>query len=158
MAALILLDASANKIGAVPPRRLSLTNLSAAMWGLATNLLWVVFFPLYLIRRPQLLKRAKESPQDERGVVWWLIGLAVLMLTFSAGMHKLQGWSDSQLQERVTAQLQREIGQTINELKLIRETDTKLIGFATTSHGTKLHVEVILDRNGDNYLLQYREQ
>ncbi len=47
---LIYYDASANRIGYVPPR--SFTNMSAGAWALVTLLLWVLCFPPLLHQTP----------------------------------------------------------------------------------------------------------
>lgn len=57
----IYIDATANKIGKIPGKR-SLTNNSAGLWATGAIILWIVVFPLYLIKRGKLITLAKETP------------------------------------------------------------------------------------------------
>ena len=70
-------DASSNKIGPVPDKKSF--NQSAFMWGLGCIFLWIVVFPVYLVKRKQLIEAAKEHPVEEKQR-----GLKVGMLIFMA--------------------------------------------------------------------------
>ena len=56
-------DATKNKIGKIPGEK-SFTNMSAGGWAVVTWLLWIIGFPLYLIKRKELIEKAKEHPVD----------------------------------------------------------------------------------------------
>lgn len=62
----VYLDASEKNIGKIENDS-SLFNMSAGAWGVATLLLWVIGFPVYLIRRASLIKKAKKSPVRPKG-------------------------------------------------------------------------------------------
>ena len=56
-------DATKNKIGKIADEK-RFTNMSAGMWSVGVLLLWIIIFPLYLIKRSSLIEKAKENPQD----------------------------------------------------------------------------------------------
>lgn len=59
----VYFDTTKNKIGKIPGEK-GLLNMSPGMWTVGTWLLWIVFFPLYLINRSKLIEKAKEHPQE----------------------------------------------------------------------------------------------
>ncbi len=64
----VYMDTTKNKIGKIPGKG-GLLNLSAGALAGATLLLWIVTFPLYLIKRKSLIESAKESPSEPTGKV-----------------------------------------------------------------------------------------
>ena len=62
----VYLDATKNKIGKNPGEK-GMFNMSAGAWGAATLGLWIVAFPSYLIKRSDLIEKAKENPVDVKG-------------------------------------------------------------------------------------------
>jgi hypothetical protein len=82
----IYLDATKNKIGKISYAR-SLFNISAGAWGVVTFGLWIIAFPAYLIKRNDLIRKAKENPIEVKnrggkaaalliiGGLWVLISL-----------------------------------------------------------------------------------
>ncbi len=62
----VYLDATKHKIGKVEGIS-GLTNNSAGVWGIVTLGLWIVTFPLYLIKRKALIERAQEHPVEVKG-------------------------------------------------------------------------------------------
>lgn len=82
----IYVDATANKIGKIPGKR-SIINNSAGLWATGTILLWIVVFPLYLIKRGKLIELAKENPvtaNNRTGIIVLMsfIGCAWIALTW----------------------------------------------------------------------------
>jgi amino acid transporter len=76
-------DTTKNKIGKIPDEK-GFLNLSPALWAIATWLLWIVAFPLYLMNRAKLIEKAKEKPQEvsdkRRKIVLCILGgIAVLV-------------------------------------------------------------------------------
>jgi hypothetical protein len=81
----VFVDTTKNKIGKIPDKK-GFLNLSPGMWVIATWLLWIISFPLYLIKRSTLIKRAMEYPQEIslkkiKTVTACLLVLGVLVLT-----------------------------------------------------------------------------
>ena len=61
----VYIDASKNKIGNSPQG--GLLNVGAGgWWGVLCLLLWVVIFPLYLIKRSKLIAFAKANPAEPK--------------------------------------------------------------------------------------------
>lgn len=61
----VYIDASKNKIGNSPQGGL-LNVGGAGWWGVLCLLLWVVIFPLYLIKRSKLIAFAKANPAEPK--------------------------------------------------------------------------------------------
>ncbi len=59
-------DATSNSIGKIDDDK-GLFNMSAGAWALVTLLLWIVGFPAYLVKRGDLIERAKETPVNVNG-------------------------------------------------------------------------------------------
>lgn len=77
----VYMDATKNKIGKVSGKG-GLLNLPAGALAGATLMLWIVTFPLYLIKRKSLIEQAKESPSEPAGKVAFGV-CAVIFLAFS---------------------------------------------------------------------------
>lgn len=73
---LVYLDATKNKIGKIENEK-GMFNLSAAYWAIGSLLLWIVFFPAYLIKRNALIEKAKEFPVEVTGRTLKAVLLAV---------------------------------------------------------------------------------
>lgn len=88
-------DASKHKIGKIPEEK-GLFNNSAGMWTIGTLLLWIVFFPSYLIKRSELITKAKEKPQEpssSNGAWLGIIGIVFvifLLTSLSAPRDNMQ--------------------------------------------------------------------
>lgn len=96
-------DATKNKIGRVPGLA-DKFNLRAGAWGLGFLWLWPVFFPLYLVKRNELIQRAKENPIEASYVP---IKLGIFALLFAGLLLKgcLGGGGTITFAERVDANL-----------------------------------------------------
>ncbi len=70
-----------HKIGKIPDEK-GLFNNSTGMWTIGTLLLWIVFFPAYLIERSELITKAKEKPQTLlfKGLCRGVLGAAFVMV------------------------------------------------------------------------------
>ena len=83
-AAFVYWDATKNRIGKTSDAK-TLTNSPAWLWALGVLLLWIVAFPLYLVKRKELIQKAKENPVDVPGkqkkiVLGVLGGFLVILL------------------------------------------------------------------------------
>lgn len=79
----VYIDALSKYIGKLPGRnKFADFNYSAGMWSFLVLLLWIVVFPIYLIKRNSLIKLAKESPvvPKQKGLA---ITLLVILLALS---------------------------------------------------------------------------
>lgn len=54
-------DTTKNNIGKIPGEK-CFYNLSPSNWSLVVAFLWIVAFPLYLMKRKELLEKAKNNP------------------------------------------------------------------------------------------------
>ncbi len=79
----VFYDTTKNKIGKIPDEK-GFLNLSPGLWAIATWLLWIVAFPLYLINRSKLIEKAKEKPQEisdkKRKIILGLLGVIVALV------------------------------------------------------------------------------
>ena len=86
-------DATKHKIGKIPGEK-SFTNMSAGGWAAATWLLWIIGFPLYLIKRKELIEKAKEHPvevpQTQRVIILGFLGLVFIGVLIS-GINEVTG-------------------------------------------------------------------
>lgn len=76
----VYLDASKHKIGKIPGEQ----GQSAGLWWLACIGLWVYFFPAYLLKRAQLIERARKCPQESthrifKAIVFTVWGSLMIM-------------------------------------------------------------------------------
>lgn len=92
-AVFVYFDATKNKIGKLPDNK-GFLNMSAGMWSFGVLLLWILIFPLYLIKRSSLIGIAKENPQDVslRGAKLGFLSV-VCALSFVTGLASLGGFS-----------------------------------------------------------------
>jgi len=79
-------DATKNRIGKVAGEN-GFLNMSAGMWTIGTWLLWIIVFPLYIIKRDELIEKAKQNPvavpEGKRKVILGTI-FAIAVLVFNA--------------------------------------------------------------------------
>ena len=59
-------DATSNCIGKIEDDR-GLFNMSAGAWAIVALLLWIVGLPAYLVKRGDLIERAKKTPVNVNG-------------------------------------------------------------------------------------------
>jgi Cytochrome c biogenesis factor len=78
----VYLDATKNKIGKVPGPR-AFFNMSAWRWACFTYALWIVGLPCYLLKRGDLIVRAKATPVEEKNrfgkAAFWAFGTLVVL-------------------------------------------------------------------------------
>lgn len=72
-------DATKNKIGKISSEK-GFLNMKAGWWAVFTMLLWIVGFPLYLIKRKKLLEKADKNPVEPSS--WRKIWLGLFILIF----------------------------------------------------------------------------
>lgn len=77
-------DATKNGIGKQADGR-GFFNLSAGGWATVTLLLWIVAFPCYLVKREDLIWKAKKCPVVVSGRAWKTLVLLVIGGYFIAG-------------------------------------------------------------------------
>jgi hypothetical protein len=75
----IYLDTTGNKIGKQPGVK-SFWNMSAGEWASMTLLLWILTFPVYVLKRSKLLAVAREAPIETLGRAGKTILLAAIGL------------------------------------------------------------------------------
>lgn len=73
----VYIDASNNQVGSYRDELNRVRGWSSISWGIGSFVLFIIFFPLYLIRRKALLKIAKEHPANSDRSIGILI-MAVL--------------------------------------------------------------------------------
>lgn len=120
----VYLDATKNKIGKIPDGK-GMFNMSAGAWGVVTLLLWIIGFPAYLIKRGDLIEKAKENPIDVKGrsgkaVAFSIIGgLWVFMSVGGAAFSTLPGCESAEAKSLV--------GQIINGLPLVKASGAQFV-------------------------------
>jgi len=86
-------DASKNKIGRIPGQS-GFFNLPAGAWALGTLWLWLIFFPMYLKNREELIRKAQEHPRE---ATYIKLKLGILAFMFVALMFQgISGENDGQ--------------------------------------------------------------
>src|SRR5947208_8333497 len=70
-------DATGHKIGKIPGAG-GVLNMSAGAWAVVTLFLWIIGFPIYLMKRSTLIEKAKSQPVEVKGRVVKLVVLAVI--------------------------------------------------------------------------------
>ena len=60
----IYIDASRHKIGRTPQG--GFLNMSAGWWGVLSFLIWIIIFPLYLIKREKLIALSQKYPVEPK--------------------------------------------------------------------------------------------
>ncbi len=114
-------DTTKNKIGKISGEK-GFLNLSPGLWAIATWLLWIVAFPLYLINRSKLIEKAKQNPQEisdkKRKVVLGILGVivALVFLNFiavSGCSQSVPKCGDTKTIDLVTQIADREMGKQL---------------------------------------------
>jgi len=84
-------DATGHKIGKIQGVS-SVSNSSAFGWAIGTILLWIIVFPMYLIKRKVLIEKAKENPVP-KGIVTRILFTGTLticlLVCLSGGCNRL---------------------------------------------------------------------
>ena len=79
----VYFDATCHKIGKISGKKGMLNN-SAGMWSIGTLLLWIIVFPLYLIKRAKLISEAEREPnsipEKRRKIVLSVIGIIFVLI------------------------------------------------------------------------------
>jgi hypothetical protein len=70
-------DATGNRIGKIPGAG-GVLNMSAGAWAVVTMFLWIIGFPIYLIKRSTLIEKAKSQPVEVKGRLVKLVILAII--------------------------------------------------------------------------------
>lgn len=83
-AAFVYWDATKNRIGKTSDAK-TLSNSPAWLWALGVLLIWIVAFPLYLVKRKELIQKARENPvkvpmKQKKIVLGALGGILVVVL------------------------------------------------------------------------------
>ncbi len=120
----VYLDATKNKIGKIPDGK-GMFNMSAGAWGVVTLLLWIIGFPAYLIKRGDLLEKAKENPievKGRRGKTATLSIIGGLWVLMSVG-----GTALSALPSCDSTDTKSLIGQIINDMPLFKVAGTQFV-------------------------------
>ncbi|MGE8541954.1 MAG: hypothetical protein ACN6NX_11655 [Acinetobacter sp.] len=78
----VYIDASGHKIGNTPEG--GYLSISAAWWAILSFILWIVVFPIYLIKRQKLIDLAKQYPVEPkaRNLKIGLFSLVAIFLIF----------------------------------------------------------------------------
>ena len=60
---IIYYDDTKHKIGKIPEEK-TFFNVQAGAWAFGMFVLWILFFPLYLYKRSELIEKAKANPRE----------------------------------------------------------------------------------------------
>ena len=113
----VYLDATKNKIGKISGGK-GLFNMSAGAWGAVASLIWIIGFPAYLIKRGDMIEKAKENPVEVNGrggktAAFSILGGLWVIVTYSgAAFSALPGCESSETKSLV--------GQIINDMPLVK--------------------------------------
>lgn len=77
----VYFDASSHKVGSYQDELNRVKGWSSTSWGIGSFVLFIIIFPLYLIRRKALLKIAKEHPVDSDRSLGVLIMAVISVFT-----------------------------------------------------------------------------
>lgn len=85
----VYIDASKNKIGKIPTNKIEFANMSAFFWGICTYGLWIVAFPVYLIKRKKLIEKAHIYPVQSkfRKLIITIFSI-IFIITFLNAIYK----------------------------------------------------------------------
>jgi len=117
-------DATSNSIGKIEGDK-GLFNMSAGAWALVTLFLWIVGLPAYLVKRGDLIERAKETPANVKGRGGKLAALTLAgagFMVMSVGVPvggALPGCSSND-----TTGL---VGQVVNDMPLVQLSGTQFV-------------------------------
>ncbi len=120
----VYLDATKNKIGKIPDGK-GMFNMSAGAWGIVTLLLWIIGFPAYLIKRGDLIGKAKENPVEAKGR-----GGKAAALSIVGGLWVLASFSGAALSSLPACDSESAkslVGQIINGMPLVKATGAQFV-------------------------------
>jgi hypothetical protein len=126
----VYLDATKHKIGKIPDGK-GMLNMSAGAWGVVTLLLWIIGFPAYLIKRSDLIAKAKENPIDVKGRGGKAAAFAVvggLWVLASLGGARL-----SVLPGCESAEAKSLVGQIVNDAPRVKASGFKFVSVKNIS-------------------------
>ncbi|MBL3527062.1 MAG: hypothetical protein JMN29_05125 [gamma proteobacterium endosymbiont of Lamellibrachia anaximandri] len=136
----VYLDATKNKIGKIPDGK-GMFNMSAGAWGVVTLLLWIIGLPAYLIKRGDLIEKAKENPIEVKGrggkaaALSIIGGLWVLMSVGGVALSALPGCDSTETKSLV--------GQIINGLPLVKASGAQFVSVKNaTEQGYNQEAEI----------------
>jgi hypothetical protein len=115
-ATLVYLDATKNNIGKISNAK-GMFNMSAGAWGTVTLLLWFIGLPAYLIKRGDLVLKAKENPvvaTGRRGKAAVLAGIGCIWVFMTiAGITSVPKCGDQDATKLVKQIANREMGKQL---------------------------------------------
>jgi len=120
----VYLDATKNKIGKIPDGK-GMFNMSAGVWGIVTLLLWIIGFPAYLIKRGDLIEKAKENPVEVKGRGGKAAALSILGSLWV--LMSVGGVVLSALPSCDSADTKSLVGQIINGLPLVKASGAQFV-------------------------------
>ena len=82
----VYLDATKHKIGKFPTDP-GFWNMSAGDWATNTVMFWIIVFPVYVLKRPELIEKAKQEPMETRNPA-----LGVVLLSGSGAILGVLGF------------------------------------------------------------------
>ncbi|MGH8396828.1 MAG: hypothetical protein ACRETA_01095 [Gammaproteobacteria bacterium] len=127
----VYIDATKNKIGKIHGIK-SVFNMSAGAWGVVTLLLWIIGFPAYLIKRSDLIDKAKENPVEAKGraakaIALSIVGVCVLVLiVYSANFS-------SSLPACNDADAQSLVGSIVNDMSIVKAAGAQFVSLKNIS-------------------------
>ena len=162
----IYYDTTKNKIGKIPDEKWFL-NLSPGLWTIATWLLWIVAFPLYLINRSKLIEKAKQKPQNvpekRRKIVLGILGVVVVVVVFtgifsmSAGKSNIEKSAIPVVNQIIHEQLSADPTVECVQVKLGEEfADNNYHATATLNNGNALKITIQI--KGEQFYVQIPNQ
>jgi len=87
-AAFVYWDATKNRIGKTSDAKI-LSNSPVWLWALGVLLIWIVAFPLYLVKRKELIQKALENPVEvpmkQMKLVFGVLGM-ILVIVLVGGL------------------------------------------------------------------------
>lgn len=120
----VYLDATKNNIGKITDAK-GIFNKSAGAWGTVTLLLWIIGFPAYLIKRGDLIEKAKENPVPVNGraaktAVFGVVGGLWVLLSIGGAVLSALPACDS-------ADTKTLVGQIINDMPLVKAAGAQFV-------------------------------
>lgn len=126
----VYLDATKNKIGKIPDGK-GMFNMSAGAWSVVTLLLWIIGLPAYLIKRGDLIEKAKENPIEVKGRGGKAAALSIiggLWVLMSVG-----GIALSALPSCDSADAKSLVGQIISDMPLVKISGAQFVSVKNVS-------------------------
>ncbi len=126
----VYLDATKNNIGKISDQK-GMFNMSAGAWSIVTLLLWIIGFPAYLIKRGDLIEKAKDNPVEVKGrggkasALSIIGGFWVLMSFGGAAFSALPGCNSEETKNLV--------GQIITDMPLVKASGVQYVAVKDVS-------------------------